>query len=299
MFDELSPPDLNETDQIPRPNQLMVTEIPPNKITENSCAPPKVTVLLCVSDPRRISLCRTTINQFIRYQSYRNYELLVINNSGQAVTNREHALVREIAITSPESLATLRNIGIAAATGAWIMPIDDDDYHHAHRLALQMAHRQVGKCVMLSHQIRVDTKNSIVCIHEDSLGIPGSILFPRHASDYQHNLYDAAWREGSGEDVEFFERNFGDNRVVIPNDSSWFPGPAMMVCCWHGLNLKSREQFMGGYADVERYKGMRPDGLNDDLLAYLSSTLRVYGLNLGTDQMEGPAAAAGNTSLIQ
>lgn len=295
MVDEaLAPPTIGESvksSQVPdETTQQAPVPDPAPQATENSQPAPSVSVLLCVADMRRLSLCRTAVNQLLMHQTYRNFELVIVNSAGKAVTNRQHALVREFEVDPADypTLGALRNYGLERCEGDWVMPIDDDDYQHAHRLVFQMAHRQPGCCVMLTHQTRVDTQNSIVCFHNEPNGIPGSILFPRLV-DGKLVQYDASI-QGPGEDSEFWRRNFGDKRVVIENDPSWFPGPLMMVCCWHGLNAKSREEFLGEFSDVQRYKGMKPDAMDEGMVKYLQATLRVFGLDLGTDRVEGPAA---------
>jgi glycosyltransferase involved in cell wall biosynthesis len=227
----------------------------------------------------------------MQLQTYPHYEIVIVNSSGNKVTNRQHPSVREYEVSPDDhpNLASLRNFGIETANGPWIMPIDDDDFQHAHRLMFQMAHRKEECCVLLSHQIRVDVQNAIICVHHDPVGIPGSIVFPKRNESGGFNLYDAS-HATPGEDKEFFERNFGDKRVVVRNEGDWNPGPLLMLCCHHGLNATSREDFMGIFADVQKYKGIRPEGVSNQMLDYIKQALRVYGLQLDEHQAEGPAS---------
>jgi len=246
-----------------------------------SLSPDLVTAVMCVSNEKRLNLCRTTVNLTMQ-QSYRRIEIVIVNTCGREVTNREHPAVKEFQLepVGYPTLGSMRNFGIEQARGDWILPLDDDDHHHQHRIALQMAHRRPGCCVALTQQIRVDTENSIVCFHENQDGIPGSILFPKVSEKGEVHQYDAGIT-GPGEDTELYNRCFGKNRVVLSNDITWFPGPAMQIAFWHGLNLTPRETFMAPYDDVEKWKGVRPDDMDDDMVAYLRSAMSLYGLELG------------------
>lgn len=243
--------------------------------TLNAKRAPMVTCILVISDPARIGLAQTTVNLWIK-QTYQAKQLVIVNATGKPVTNAPYAWIKEIAV-DPNQYATvgaLRNKGIDEADGSWIMPWDDDDHAHNHRIAFQMAYRADEKCcVMLARQIRIDVRNNTVCVFKDDLaGLPSTVLFPHDSARYDDGLT-------GGEDIELISRCFRDNRVVLPNDSSWFPGPALSIASWHGKNVLSREEFLGEYAHPV-YVGQRPIDLTDDHIEYIKHAMSTYGMRV-------------------
>lgn len=231
---------------------------------------------MVIADKRRIVPARTSVNQFLR-QSYQNKRLIIINSTGSPVTNRAHEYVRE-ELVDPLTLSTLgalRNYGIMLSDAQWICPWDDDDHSHPHRLTFQMAHRQENACCLLSSQVRADVTATpgynlnMVCLVRNNLGLANTIIFPKNGVQYDETLLQ-------GVDAEFFTRCFGDNRVVLENDSEWFPGAVLSFAFWHGLNVASREEFLGQFAGPQ-YVGIKPNGLTDDQLDYVAHALGLYG----------------------
>ena len=260
-------------------------ELPPPYVAANH-EPPMVTGVIVVSDEGRLKLTRSNVNHFFE-QTYPRKEIVIVNATGVDVTDRTYPLAIELKIDPAEypTIGALRNYGIRRASGDWIMPIDDDDHSHPHRIAFQMACRQHRQaCVLLSHHFLVDIENVVIVIKEDKRGLPGTILFPN-----QENYYDESI-EGPGEDEEFIKRCFDDNISICNNSPSWFPGPLLQICTWHGRNMKTREEFFGPYADP-RYQGTRVPGVTEDHVRYLKHALSLYGLELHADthKPEGPA----------
>jgi glycosyltransferase involved in cell wall biosynthesis len=253
--------------------------------------PPPVTAILVVNDMRRLNLARTMVNQWVMHQTYQNWELVIANSAGKAVTNREHGLIREFTVdqTAYPTLAHLRNFAIEQAEGDWIIPLDDDSYPHPHRLVIQMGHRNDGCANLLTQQCRVDWRNSIVCFHEEPNGIADTAIFPKHNLEGKLVQYDVAVPDPECLD-HMIRTNFSGNISLLENSPSWFPGPMLTVKTLHDLSEVDREVFLGPYHDVSKYKGIRPDAMDDDMVKYLAATLRVYGLELGTDRVEGPAS---------
>ena len=171
-----------------------------------------VSGILPFSDPRRLSLVRKAVNNFVR-QHYTPYELVVVNGTDTPVlTNQEmetdafrKAGCSVLEVRAPEGLnaAAMRNVGIKAAHGDWIFPIDDDDWCHPQRLLFQMAHRREGQACMLQYQLRVDVHRSLqqfgdvteaesckplLHLFRMETGIPATILFPHYRNTGGQNL---------------------------------------------------------------------------------------------------------------
>lgn len=261
--------------------------------------PPLVTAVMAISDPRRLKLAVRAINQFGN-QSYDNKQLLVINSSGKRITNRNHPIVQEIEVDPAQypTVGALRNLGIQQSEAEWILPWDDDNHSHPHRIALQMAHRREGSCVVLSHEIRLDVQMAspethCVCVCEEPEGIPGTILFPRSvvwAGSATPPLYDDLL-SGPGEDVALL-RQFGERKIVLHNGYG-FPGPMLHLAFYQGLNLKSRGEFFGRFAGAEFYQH-RDLAVSGDRLDYLVHVMRQYGYDIHEEQRVNPAPGAGS-----
>lgn len=258
---------------------------------------PKVSAILVVADAARaVTVARAAVNQFL-LQTYQNTEVVIVNSSGQPVLTGNHPRIKELAIQPGDcpTVGAMRNLGIQKSTGDWIFPLDDDDHNHKHRLAFQMAHRQEGSCVLLSHQLRIDLsppvrKNErgiVVTMLRQACGIPSTILFPRYyAGDGDLIQYDPELMVA--EDDELVTRL--KREVVLDNTPEWFPGPALHVAIWHGRNVKDRSQFFGPFA-APAYEGTCDPAIPQDVLEYLMDALTQYGLQLTAIPAEPQAAS--------
>jgi len=238
--------------------------------------PPLVSGILPFSDPRRLSLARKAVNNFIR-QHYTPYELVVVNGTDTPVlTNQEmdtesfrEAGCSVVEVRAPEGLnaASMRNRGIEAAHGDWIFPVDDDDWCHPQRLLFQMAHRVEGQACMLQYQLRVDVSQSLqqsgdpaqpdylsACkplLHLLNIdtGIPATMLFPRikNQSTRELWLYDGQLNVGEHDELLARLRRHEGNSVVCNNMHSTFVSemqwPILSVAIYHGNNELTHEQF--------------------------------------------------------
>ena len=239
--------------------------------TTNAAVPPLVSAILVVAEDERVMLARQAVTNFMRqtYNSMGGVEIIVVNAAPSLnVLNDTWPLLKEfrVAPVMYPTIGALRNKGIEEAAGSWVVPFDDDDHHHLHRVALQMACRQEGKCVTLTDQVRLDTNTDspVIAVHQDLNGIPNTVIFPRTNIDGMLNLYDPEMVQ-VGEDREFIDRNFGqEDNVVLRNslvdvdnpDSSqnWFPSVVMSIAFYHSRNKSNPEQFFGAYS-AEQYRG--------------------------------------------
>ncbi len=253
------------------------------RLTGTPARMPSVSAILAIVDPRRAAMARRSVNQFMK-QSYRNKQLVIVNGTGTSLLDNQHPWINEVMVDplAYPNAAAMRNFGIDQSTGDWIMPWDDDDHSHPHRILVQMAHRQANCCVLLSHQVRMEPMGSMICVlNDDVLGLPCTALFPRDVVYYDPNM-------SAGEDVEILQRGFPNRRIVVPNDGNWFPGPILSIAFYHGLNTLTREQFFGRYADP-RFIGVPPDGLTQAMFDYVAGALSTYGLEMSVKKV-GPTS---------
>lgn len=229
-------------------------------------------VMVTGKDAGHYAMARLAAESF-EAQTYPNKELVIIND-GPETLNLNVSRCREIRIDQPLdptkrlTLGALRNIGLDESRGDWICQWDDDDWSHPHRISMQMAVRQEGCCVMLQHQIRyssvANTAYKLDCI----VGHAGTIIHPK---EIKHRYPE----QRLSEDAVFWVENWGDNRVVLGNDSTWYPGPALYLRFFHGSNSWDEKHVMREYADPTHAGKWH---LNKNERYYLAEVLRNYGI---------------------
>jgi len=211
-------------------------------------------MVMPIARAHRLRHARITVNTLLQ-QLYRPLELIVVNATGQPVFTRstEQAPfpLQEIMVTASDwrqsSPATMRNRGILAASGAYILPVDDDDYSHPNRILHQMAaivgSGSAASC--LRHQIRFDCHNRHLRIVERADGIPGTLLFAKRLfADREQAPYNEELLQDEDLDLhaEIAERT---TLRVLDNGMPVFPGPALSIAFHHGDNIQPREVFFG------------------------------------------------------
>jgi hypothetical protein len=106
---------------------------------------PLVSIILPTRDRRRL-LARSVAS--VLAQSEPDYELLIVDNNrdeAPVATTAEargwctDPRVRIVSASGAPSASAVRNIGLAAAGGAWITYLDDDDAYRPAKLARQLA----------------------------------------------------------------------------------------------------------------------------------------------------------------
>jgi glycosyltransferase involved in cell wall biosynthesis len=269
--------------------------------------PPLVSGILPFADPRRLSLARKAVNNFVR-QHYTPYELVVVNGTDTPVlTNQEmeSSEFREagcsiLEVRAPEGLnaAAMRNKGIEAAHGEWIFPVDDDDWCHPQRLMFQMAHRIEGQPCLLQYQLRVDVSQSLQQLGDPAQmeackpllhllnieeGIPATILFPRLRNPNRLWLYDEELN--TGEHAELLARMGRQKHepVVCDNMHNTFvrgmQWPILSIAIYHGNNELTHEQFFLNLPKpVDR--SMVPSGLCLNDMDQLRVVLQSYNFKI-------------------
>lgn len=181
-------------------------------------------------DRERSGLVQNAVRDFLD-QTYENCELVIIND-GEVAVDCPYPSVREMRLPSEKkTLGELRNLGIAAARGDWVIQWDDDDIHHPERIARQMASRQGELPVLLGGVIHYHSHHGSGFWREWKVGFPGSILHPRATENrYPH--------QASGEDTAFIDKFSG--RVVLECDDPLY------IYCFHGANTYGETHVMCG-----------------------------------------------------
>jgi hypothetical protein len=264
------------------------------EVSDNKSGIPMVSGIIVVGEDERINLARSSVTSFLR-QTYPNKEVIIVNASpNKSVLDQQWPTLREFRVDPVKypTIGALRNKAIEEANGEWIMPFDDDDHSHLHRMFMQMAVRRDNYCVMANQQVRVDIDRNTLCIFEDNDGIANTVLFPRKTSDGEFNLYDGDMVQ-AGEDTEFVKRAFGDKKVILNTNPDWFPGPCLSIAYYHTRNKSARDQFFGEFADTQ-YDGRVCSNIPEDHMDYIKSVMERAGLSASVSYTpsDGPVGAA-------
>lgn len=273
--------------------------------------PPLVSGILPFYDPRRLSLARKAVNNFVR-QHYTPYELVVVNGTDTPVlTNQEMeseefrsagCSVLEVRAPAGLNAAAMRNRGIEAAHGGWIFPIDDDDWCHPQRLIFQMAHRLEGQPCMLRYQLRVDVSQSLQQMGDPAQmeackpllhlldmeeGIPSTLLFPRSIGQGEKSnslwLYDESLNVGEHAELLARMQRHKAERVVCDNMHNTFvrgmQWPILSIAIYHGNNELSHDQF---FERLPRPldRSVVPVGLTSNDMEQLRVVLQSYNFRI-------------------
>ena len=270
--------------------------------------PPLVSGILPFSDPRRLNLVRKAVNNFIR-QHYTPYELVVVNGTDTDVLTNdemkselfEKAGCQLLEVRAPAGLnaASMRNIGIKAAHGEWIFPIDDDDWCHPQRLLFQMAHRIAGHPCLLRYQLRVDISPSLLNTAEQhpvgafkpllhllglSTGVPSTLLFPKSVdSSGEPWLYDGSMNIGEHDELLARMSQAGATPVVCDNmHNSFVTGmqwPILSIAMYHTSNELTHEQFFQRIPKPMD-ASVVPVGLTGEDMMQLKTVLQSYNFKV-------------------
>jgi len=272
--------------------------------------PPLVSVVLPISNPKRINLARKAVNNFLQ-QYYTPIELFVVNATEIPVLTAESAIttlkqnditVREIPVANPLNAAGMRNVALREAVGEWVLPIDDDDWFHPARLLYQLAHCRAGYPCVLKFQLLVDLSGvlqqagsadkeagvrPLLKLQQKDRGIPSTILFPRLRPVTSVSYCEDPWlydeRLNTGEHEELLARMLahGLDPVVCNNchndvndTVSW---PLLSVGVYHTDNELERSRF---FEEETKLSSSVPDGLNSNDMALLKDILRSYNFNV-------------------
>lgn len=147
---------------------------------------PSVTAVMVTGhNVARRPLAAYTIQQFTK-QTYKDCELLVLNQGDTPLLATQMPRVREVMTGRGLTLGEFRNLGWQYAESDLLCPWDDDDIRHADFLTFMMLGYRKNTVVAQVHQL-------VVLVHTDETfvssmfgGYVNSMLFPRDcAARYQ------------------------------------------------------------------------------------------------------------------
>ena len=265
---------------------------------------PVVSCILTVHDDSRTNLARKAVNNFIK-QHYAQYQLIIVNSCSQSILTNDsmaeateqqgNCSVFEIYAEANTNVSKMRNMGLSASGGDWVICIDDDDYFHPTRLLYQMAHRIENAPCLLRYQLRIDISQAIVNnenyvqavkpllhLHQNDRGIPGTMLFPRLNANKEPWLFNPEIELHEYDELLARMLQHNPDYVVCDNRHNVFNSglhwPLLSVAVYHGNNQLSYEDFFSVQA-IEN-KGMTPVGLNANDIDHLKYILQTYNFRV-------------------
>lgn len=191
-------------------------------------------IMITGKSPARVPLARVAVEAFLE-QTHPRKELIIVTHGGEPMAV-EHPEVREIVVPAGcrMTLGDLRNLGLSAASGEWVIQWDDDDWHGPERMAEQLRYGQgPAAAVLLRAQIRYCFQTRSAWVIALGGGMDGTILHHRQVAFKYPSLAKA-------EDTGFL-KHFA-KRVVIPNDAGLY------VRFAHGANTWDERHIMGRLA---------------------------------------------------
>lgn len=199
----------------------------------------KVSCLMVTAN--RPHLVRRAVHCYLQ-QTYPHRELVVVDDGAEDLSEvlREvpPAELRYVRLPAqPENvLGALRNVALDAATGAYLVQWDDDDWYHPERIARQVAVLEAGAdaCTLAASLMHLDTPAFAGHPYVGWLpkGVPGSIMHRRDDAV----RYPALRR---AEDTVYLEAWRRRRYVQLPGDQAH-----LFIRCFHGANTWQQDHFV-------------------------------------------------------
>ncbi len=158
-----------------------------------------------------------------------------------------------------QPLGQMRNMGLAVATGDYIMPWDDDDWSDRQRMMVQViaAMHWPGTAVCLKRTLAYDwASNTAISREFHNTSIHPSVLHPRTEGRYR--------AVEQGEDTSFLQDHFPQHVVLQRAD------PRLMVRFAHGANVSTRQHILQGWDEPWALSQWH---LGDEHRAYLKEVI--------------------------
>lgn len=190
----------------------------------------------------RRAFCRRSLRCFNR-QTYPNRELVVVDDGAQDLTpvldvvpNEQLRYVR-LPVDQDYILGALRNIGLDAATGKFIVQWDDDDWYHDERIERQAAVLQRGydACTLHGALMHIDSPTFLNHPYVGYLddGVPGTIMHRRNASIRYP-------KQRRAEDTAFLNAWHEKRHWRLRGESAY-----LFIRCFHSANTWNKSHFLG------------------------------------------------------
>lgn len=128
------------------------------RVARRRAVPVKVTAVLVLGDPSRLTRARVAVDHFARQLGPPDRRLVVVNGSGAGpVLTVPAPGFSEIEVTAGSGWGELYQLGLdQAGEDSLIAPWPDDVYFHPERLLRQLPYRNDHGLVLLGRQIRVN-----------------------------------------------------------------------------------------------------------------------------------------------
>ena len=200
---------------------------------------PKVSCVMVTADRR--AFCRRSLRCFNR-QTYPNREIVVVDDGQQdlrpALADIPEDQLRYVKLSSDEDhvLGALRNVGLEAATGDFIVQWDDDDWYHAERIERQAAALQQGydACSLHGALMHIDApefaEHPYVGYLQD--GVPGTIM-------HRRDLSIRYPEQRRAEDTVFLDQWRNRDHVRLSGSNAY-----LFIRCFHGGNTWDKSHFL-------------------------------------------------------
>lgn len=237
-------------------------------------------MMMTGGNPDRMALTRCAILSFMT-QTWKPRELIIVNQSKglgheaalmpwvQSEFDRvpEGVDVREIHISRPPTLGEMRNIAVENAKGGWLLPWDDDDWHHEDRCARMMNMRKDGFAIIPTCHVRYSLPQNTAFRYYNPGGCGGIGLFP--------NYPGARYRPLDKEEDSRFVEDFHPRRVLWDNRGF----AHIYIRFYHGNNIGSEPHIMKQFRGKQFRSRWMDDPTNPGYLcreevAYLKQVLR-------------------------
>lgn len=186
----------------------------------------------------RFSLFKQAVQNFAD-QDYPYKELIIVNNGNWLYKMRvdnfiqsQNLNIKHLKIEK-KSIGEMRNIGISACSGGYIMIFDDDDIHASNRISYQLdiCLKSNVDGTLLKNFMASLSKERYLCSFKT--GLEGTLLFKHPGELIKYNEIN------QGEDT-FFIKNLKENKynlIVLFNDHN------MYEYRFHGKNTVSEKHF--------------------------------------------------------
>lgn len=215
-----------------------------------------------------------------RRRTYKNAELLIINQGDMPLTHLGEHNIREVFVPRFETVGAARNYGRSLVNTPLVMHWDDDDWHGAKRIELQVKQYHLTQTPNVLKHFMVSSSEFEPCITTGHNGYVGTICYPK---DCSANYPDQTMHE----DYELVRDLKAEQGLdVIDNETTIY------VRFYHGYNTCSLDHMTTHVLSNSRSLNMRERWHYNAIHAYYNSmceTMKCESLNdVGTVMRQVP-----------
>ena len=202
----------------------------------------------------RESWARLAVESF-RRRSYADAELLIVNQGDTVLSRGEHN-IREVFVEQFESIGAARNFGLSLVTTPLVMHWDDDDFHGAQRIELQVKQYRLTRKPNVFKHFMISSTEFEPCVSTATNGYVGTVCYPSDCGICYPN-------QTMHEDYEFVRELKNEHGLdLIEND------PATYVRFYHGGNTCTMDHMKTHVLKGARVLNMRERWHHNAIRAY-------------------------------